>query len=103
MLDVMLTVTIERMRQVAKEIPLAVDDMLDADYPTDDGSAPLAENKMNLLDDRVAEIQRLAVIYDYLNAQYKAVEEIPDEAPAKQGFSEPSKIDSGSNSQDTES
>lgn len=83
MLDDMSSVVEDRISEIGHSIlPDQTDVLLDLGSSIGPNGGPYSTkstDKMELINDLVAELKRLAIINDYLNAMYDSTEELSDE------------------------
>ncbi|MFT9154196.1 MAG: hypothetical protein ABF456_12200 [Lacticaseibacillus paracasei] len=89
MLDDMISVVEDRISEIGHTIlPEQTDILMDLGSSIGLKGGPYSlksTDKMELIDDSVAELKQLAVINDYLSAMYDSTEELPDEADSLKG------------------
>lgn len=83
MLDDMISVVEDRVSEIGHSfLPRQTDILIDPGSSIGPKGGPYSTkstDKMELIDDLVAELKKLAIINDYLNAMYDSTEELPDE------------------------
>lgn len=87
MLDDMISVVEDRISEIGHTIlPKQTDILMDLGSSIGLKGGPYSlksTDKMELIDDSVAELKQLAIINDYLSAMYDSTEELPDEVDAE--------------------